>query len=129
FRHVESAPDGKPGARGVEDPGEDVPVHCGGDASLESRPSGEPLEDVGVDVELLVVAVDRRVGDAGEELVVTRVGEVPAVGDADVALEVAVAPELALGGEGSPKERKQRLAAFLGGGPPEILTQSVGVAD
>ena len=127
FRHLERAPDRKARTRGVEDPWQHVPVDRGGNAPVETGSGIEPLEDVGVDVQLLVVAVDPEVRLAGEEFAVAGIGEVARVRDADVALPRAVAEDLALFDPGGPEEGQQRRPALIGLGPPEQAAKGVGV--
>ena len=57
-RDVESRPDREARARPVEDPRKHVPVDGSGHLAAISGEGVEPLEDVRVDVEVLVVAVD-----------------------------------------------------------------------
>jgi hypothetical protein len=56
----------------------------------------EPLEDRHVGVGNIVVGVDARVGEAGERLIVARIGEVQPVGHLRIRTQIAVAEDLAL---------------------------------
>ena len=116
-------------ALGRHDERQHVPAAVGGDAALEAGPPVQPLEHRQVRVGLLVVAVDARVGEAREHLVVAGVGEPQAVRDPHAAPARGVAQDLALAGHDRPDEGQQRLAARLRGGPVETGRQRFRLAD
>ena len=113
----------------VENVRKDIPRSKHGDAAALTGTAVQPFEDGDVDVRLLVVAVDARIGGAGEDFVVTGVGKFPAVGDGNDAAFVLVAEKLAVFGDSGPEERQQDLASLLGRGAPELGADRVGVLD
>src|SRR5438034_762946 len=113
----------------VENVRKGVPRAEHGDVIAEARAAVQPFEYGNVCVRLSVVAVDARIGGAGEDFVVTGVGKFPAVGDGNDAAFVLVAEKLAVFGDSGPEERQQDLASLLGRAPPELGADRVGVLD
>ena len=100
-------------ALGRDDERQHVPAAVRGDAPFEAGTTVQPLEHRQVGIELLVVAVDPRVGGAREHLVVARVREPQPVRDPHAALAGRVAEDLALARDDGPEERQERLAPRL----------------
>src|SRR6185295_4687470 len=72
-------------------------------------------------------AVNARVGRAGEDLIVTGIGKLLAIGNRDDAAFDLIAEELSVRGDLAPEERQQRLASRLWCVAPESLAQRVRV--
>lgn len=77
--------DGNSATLAIDDEREDVPRAEDGDAVAEFVLAVEPFQDRDVPVGNFVVAVDPGVGRAGQDFVISGVGEVFAVGDFDLA--------------------------------------------
>src|SRR5439155_25751578 len=78
-------------------------------------------------VRLFVVAVNARVGSAGENFVVAGIGELPAIGHRDHATLILVAEELTVPGDFIPKKRQQVTSPLPGGVTPELGAQGICV--
>jgi len=106
-------------APGVDDPGKRIPRGKRADPALKGGPAVQPFEHGDVGVVDLVVRVDARVGRAGEDLVVSRVAEVLAVGYAGHAIARGVSKDLAPLGHGLPEKWQQRRPALFRRFAPE----------
>jgi hypothetical protein len=120
--HADAAP------RPREDVGEDAPRPERGDAAAQLGAAAQPLEHRGVGVRAEVVAVDARVHEPRQHLVVAGVRELERVRDDDAAPRVAVAEELPVARDDAPEEGEQLAPARVGGGAPEALAQRDRIA-
>ena len=127
--HVETAPNRKTRPGPIQDPWQDIPIDHRRDLAPVTRPGVEPLEDVGVGIEELVVAVDFRISNAGQEFVVAGVGEVAPVGHPDLGTAFSIAQQLPVLGHRAPKEWEEHFTALLGIRAPELRLEFIGLTD
>ena len=121
--HVETA------ALAVEDRREDVPARDDADAAGELRLSVHPLEDRDVGVGAVLVLVDARVGGAGQDLVVARIGELGSRCRPGPELPSSRVPvETALLRDDGPEKGQERLAPFPRGLAPERPLRSASTS-
>ena len=107
----------------VEDVLERPPGGIYRDVPVKLRQAVQPLEYGEVGIRAEFVRVDARVRVPGEHLVVARIGEGQAVGDAGNAALGLVAENLAAHGDRAPEEREQGLAPLGRVGAPELAPQ------
>lgn len=107
---LQAGEDGEATALRVPDGRRHVPRADGEHLPLERRLPVEPLEDGGVRVRLLLVAVDARVREAHRHLAVAGAGEVVRARHPGRAVLRPVALDLSLRGDCVPQERHQRPA-------------------
>jgi hypothetical protein len=106
-----------------------IPARERGDPAFEAGAAVQPLEHRQVRVRLLIVAVDARIGEPREHLVVAGIGKPEAVRDAHAAPARRVAQDLALAGYDRPDEGQQRLAPCLRRRTIETSRQGLRLAD
>ena len=114
-------------ALGVDDAPKGVPGGVRHHAPVERRVAVEPLEDGGIGVGRIPVAVDTRIDEPGERLTVSRIRKAEAVPNPGHASRGAVTEELPLPGDRAPEERQQRLAPGLRRVTPEVALERRGV--
>src|SRR5262249_53085744 len=96
---IEGGPAGvdrDPVALRIDDEGKDVPGTERGDSSLEARPPAQPFQDRHVGIIPLCIRINLVVWETCEDLIVTRIRKVPAVGDPRAAIAGRIAKYLTL---------------------------------
>jgi hypothetical protein len=88
----------------------------------------QPFENGGVGIGAELVAIDFGIRISGQHLVVARVGERHAVGDARHAALGLIAEDLSLLGNHAPQERKQCFAPFGNIVAPELASEFIRVS-
>ena len=89
----------------------------------------KPFEDGEVLVRLLGVAVDQRIGEAGQNLIVAGVRKLHGVRDLRRAAFRQVSIDLPFASDLLPEERQQGLSALFRRLAPELLFDGLGVCD
>ena len=108
-------PHRQPTAADVQNGGQDVPRHRGGDAAGKRHASVQPFEHGDVAVRDGGVRRDERVGKTAEQLVVAGVGKPLGVGHVHQAAAIAVAEDLSPQRDFVPEEGHQFFPPFAGG--------------
>ena len=106
---------------------ENIPRAEHGNASPEFIAPVQPFENRNIGVGFLVVAVDARIGNSGENLVVTGIGKFLGICDGDSAAFALIAQKLSVFGNLAPEKRQQHFTARFRRVAPEFFAQRIRV--
>src|SRR6476620_6667221 len=117
---VPRQPDWKVASTHIENPREIIPASKDRYFPAKTALLIDPFEDVRIWIQLLVITVDARIGNAAHDFVIAGIGKILLIADAHHAAFRLVAEQLPIASDFTPEERQERFASRFRCVTPEI---------